>query len=590
MQLISYWLQNGVQTIVPLVVLLGLLIFVHELGHFLVAKYFKVRVEVFSLGFGPKLLKFKRGETVYALSAIPLGGYVKMFGDDPTATIDSDQQAYSFTHKPVNQRIAVVLAGPIMNFLFAILIFSTIAMLGEQALAPKVGDVEAKSTAFAQGFRAGDSIKSVGGEAVTTWDDMQTKLQANGDHTVSVDVVRDDGKAEGLQITPKLGVNKNPLSWDRTIGELEGLSPSSKSSFVGIRDPKSPAGLAGLRAGDHIKKVNGTEVTKWRELLVVVPKAAQSGETIALEIERGLLEEKTAEHPQTITLSVASTSAKDKSGDATLAALGIEYPELYLGGLEKDAPAAKAGLQIGDRLVAIDGKPVLTFEQVASTIRSYGERLPVEQRQSNGALNGLTGLFRPKSDAPPAPLNVVISRDGVEKTVALAPNVKKRMNGQGSEERRYEIGINPLIVDAVPATLTLDFKNPLGILGRGLEQTSKWTSLTVLSFVRLFQGEVSPKNVGGFFSIGAMAKKSWEIGLPQFLHVMAIISINLFVLNLLPVPVLDGGHLVFYSIEAIKGAPLSMRKMEIAQQVGLVLLLGLMVFALFNDASRMFFN
>jgi regulator of sigma E protease len=106
----------------------------------------------------------------------------------------------------------------------------------------------------------------------------------------------------------------------------------------------------------------------------------------------------------------------------------------------------------------------------------------------------------------------------------------------------------------------------------------------------LFQGEVSPKNVGGFFSIGAMAKKSWQIGAPQFLHVMAIISINLFVLNLLPVPVLDGGHLVFYTIEAIKGAPLSMRKMEIAQQVGLVLLLGLMVFALFNDATRMFFN
>jgi regulator of sigma E protease len=168
--------------------------------------------------------------------------------------------------------------------------------------------------------------------------------------------------------------------------------------------------------------------------------------------------------------------------------------------------------------------------------------------------------------------------------------VKKRMDTNGNEERRYEIGISPLIVDAMPDTVTLDFKNPISVVGRGIDQTVKWTSLTVLSFVRLFQGEVSPKNVGGFFSIGAMAKKSWQIGAPQFLHVMAIISINLFVLNLLPVPVLDGGHLVFYTIEAIKGAPLSMRKMEIAQQVGLVLLLGLMVFALFNDATRMFFN
>src|SRR6476469_901160 len=122
MQMISSWFQNGVETVVPLIVLLGLLIFVHELGHFLVAKYFKVRVEVFSLGFGPKIFKFKRGETVYAISAIPLGGYVKMFGDDPTATIDDEQKQHSFLHKPVGQRIAVVLAGPIMNFLFAVLI------------------------------------------------------------------------------------------------------------------------------------------------------------------------------------------------------------------------------------------------------------------------------------------------------------------------------------------------------------------------------------------------------------------------------------------------------------------------------------
>src|SRR6478609_3936100 len=116
MQMISSWFQNGVETVVPLIVLLGLLIFVHEMGHFLVAKYFKVRVEVFSLGFGPKLFKFKRGDTTYALSAIPLGGYVKMFGDDPTAQIDHADQKYSFTHKPVSQRFAIVLAGPIVNF------------------------------------------------------------------------------------------------------------------------------------------------------------------------------------------------------------------------------------------------------------------------------------------------------------------------------------------------------------------------------------------------------------------------------------------------------------------------------------------
>ncbi len=580
--MISGLLQSAVESIVPLVVLLGLLIFVHEMGHFLVAKYFKVRVEVFSLGFGPKLFKFKRGDTTYALSAIPLGGYVKMFGDDPTAQIETSEQRYSFTHKPVSQRFAIVLAGPIVNFLFAIVLFAVIATMGEQALAPKVGDVDPKTAAYAQGFRPGDEVLSVAGEPVTTWEEMNSKFQASGDRTVAVDVKHGADKAT-LQITPKLTANKNPLSWDRSIGEVEGLSASSKSTFVGVMDPASVAGKAGLKSGDHVKKVNGQEVTMWRDLLASVDASVAAGKPLAFEVERGLLDEKTAEKPETAAATLDVAAAKGKTGEAALKALGIEYPQLYLAAASKDAPAAKAGLRAGDRIVSIDGVKVESFEQIATIIRGYGDKLPKEAQSSGG-------LFSSKPEIASAPLNVVFSRDGVEKTAALVPLVKKRMDVNGNEERRYEIGISPLIVDAMPATVTLDFKNPISVVGRGIEQTVKWTSMTILSFVRLFQGEVSPKNVGGFFSIGAMAKKSWQIGAPQFLHVMAIISINLFVLNLLPVPVLDGGHLVFYTIEAIKGAPLSMRKMEIAQQVGLVLLLGLMVFALFNDATRMFFN
>jgi regulator of sigma E protease len=583
--MISHLLQSAVESIVPLVVLLGLLIFVHEMGHFLVAKYFKVRVEVFSLGFGPKLFKFKRGDTTYALSAIPLGGYVKMFGDDPTAQIDVLEQKHSFTHKPVSQRFAIVLAGPIVNFLFAIVLFSIIATMGEQALAPKVGDVDTKSVAYAQGFRPGDSILSVAGEPVTTWDEMQSKLQANGDRTVAVEVKHGNDKA-ALQVTPKLTTNKNPLSWDRSIGEVEGLSASSKSSFIGITDPTSLAGKAGLKAGDHVKQVNGKPVTMWREFIAAVDASVAAGQPLNFEVERGLLDEKTADKPETVKATIAVDAAKGKTGNEALQALGIEYPQLYLAATSEGAPAAKAGLKAGDRIVSIDGVKVQSFEQIATIIRSYGDKLPKDAPTSGG----LSSIFSSKTETPAAPLNVVFSRDGVEKTAALVPIVKKRMDTNGNEERRYEIGISPLIVDAMPDTVTLDFKNPISVVGRGIDQTVKWTSLTVLSFVRLFQGEVSPKNVGGFFSIGAMAKKSWQIGAPQFLHVMAIISINLFVLNLLPVPVLDGGHLVFYTIEAIKGAPLSMRKMEIAQQVGLVLLLGLMVFALFNDATRMFFN
>lgn len=562
-------IEGIVAYVVPMIILLGLLIFVHELGHFLVAKYFKVKVETFSLGFGPKLLKYKRGDTVYAISAIPLGGYVKMFGDDPTAEVSAELKKVAFNHKPVSQRIAIVLAGPLMNFFFAILVFAFVAMMGEEFAGPQVGDVEEKSPAHAVGFRSGDTIKKIGDMAITTWDDLRNKIETSAEQTLPVEVLRADGSTSTLQVTPKLGPNKNIMSWTREVGDIDGLNFLSRASFVGVRDPKSPAAVAGLKAGDMISKINGTTVSKWRELEAEFGKSAASG-TVALEITRGALEEGAGNKPEIKQVTI-SFPASTSSGTA-LKAAGIEYPELYLANVEKNSPAAKAGLVKGDRLLSIDGKPVETFEQVAGIIRSYGDRQP-EKAGEDGEKT--------------QPLNIVVAREGEEKTISVVPNIKKRMNAQGKEDRRFEIGIRPLIIDAPPMTVTIATSNPLTALGRGWQQTIKWTDITVLGFVRMIQREVSPKNIGGLFSIGQMAQKSWELGLSKFLFMMALISINLFVLNLLPVPVLDGGHLVFYTIEAIKGAPLSMRKMEIAQQVGLVLLLCLMGFALFNDVSRL---
>lgn len=569
MESLANSLQGVISYAVPMIVLLGLLIFVHELGHFLVAKYYKVRVETFSLGFGPKLFKFKRGDTVYAISAIPLGGYVKMFGDDPSAEVTAEQKAYSFLHKPVGQRIGVVLAGPLMNLFFAIVLFSAVAVLGEQALAPKLGDIDAGTPAYNAGFRSGDTIVSVGDDAIKTWDEFQRTIESSGDKPLTVQVARaEGGNATPVRVTPKLARNKNVMSWDRMVGEVEGLTYSSKAAVIGVRDAGSIAALAGLKTGDMVQGVNGNKITRWREFHEALEKN-KSAETLSLDVERGILDDGNKDgttRSQKITVQVPA-EFRGKSPELLMQALGIEFPELFLASVEKGSPAEAAGLKKGDRLISIDGKGVQTFDQVASLIRSYGQ----EQKGKDSKLA------------------IDIWRDGAIVNAAVSPNMKERMNSQGREERRFEIGIRPLIIDAAPATQDLVFSNPLSALVRGASQTWKWTSLTVLSFVRLFQNEVSPKNIGGFLSIGQMAKRSWQIGPAQFLNVMAIISINLFILNLLPVPVLDGGHLVFYSIEALRGAPLSMRKMEIAQQVGLVLLLGLMVFALFNDVTR-FFN
>jgi regulator of sigma E protease len=164
------------------------------------------------------------------------------------------------------------------------------------------------------------------------------------------------------------------------------------------------------------------------------------------------------------------------------------------------------------------------------------------------------------------------------------------MSAKGQEEKRFTIGIMSALLPVGPEAVTYRVSGVLNLIKHGAKETATWTEFVVMSIVRLVQGDVSAKNIGGVITIGRVASHSFAAGLATFLKTMAIISINLFLVNLLPVPILDGGHLVFYSIEALRGAPLSMRKMELAQQIGLMLLMFLMVFAVFNDITNLFFN
>ena len=554
--------QGVLEASIPTVVLLGILIFVHELGHFLVAKYNKVRVETFSLGFGPKIIKYKWGETTYCLSLIPLGGYVKMFGDDPTAVISDEDKKHSFTHKTLKQKTAIVLAGPLMNFFFAIVIYTVMAVYGEQAISPVVGDIDTGSAAALAGFKAGDTVVSIGQTPIKTWEELDQKIEDNGGQKLAVDVLREGSNEKAtLEVLPQTINNKNLLSWEDKVGEIAGLSFFSKVSFVGISDNKSLAYKAGLRTGDLIVEVQGQKIDKWRSLDSRIAALARTQDKIDLKVEHDAAWNTTDKEVPSTNLSL--TIPKDLSGlegPALLEKLGIESPEVFLAELEKDSPAFKAGMQRGDKILSIDGKDVKNFDAIAASIQAYSAE---------------------KSKA----LNIVVSRDGQVVKVPVQPALKERSSIRGKEEVRYEIGIKPLI-STTQATFTLSATNPVDAFKRGMFLTMKWTNATILSFVRLAQARISPKNIGGFFSIGMMAKRSWQIGFSQFLSTMGILSLNLFILNLLPIPVLDGGHLLFYTIEFAQGAPLSLKKMEMAQQVGMLLLLGLMVFAMFNDITR----
>src|SRR6185312_69498 len=346
MDTIFGYLHSGLSAIVPFVVLLGLLIFVHELGHFLVAKFFGVRVEVFSLGFGKKILQRKKGDTTYALSLIPLGGYVKMFGDELSAQIPEEEKRYSFTHKPVFQRIAVVLAGPLMNFFFALLIFFVVALAGEQMRAPVVGDVLQDSVAYGAGFRSGDKILKAGNEKIQTWDQFQKMMNQFHDQSLQVQVLRENSDQDAtFQITPHLAENPNILSIDSQVGDVAGLSSSSKAPVIGVK-AGTIAAQNGLHTGDVIRSINGQKVKYFRELENLFVQ--MQSQPIKLEIER--YEPIDAKEPQILNFQLPISKY------SSMGVLGIDSADLYLAKIMDGSPAMAAGLQAGDRITKIQDK------------------------------------------------------------------------------------------------------------------------------------------------------------------------------------------------------------------------------------------
>lgn len=551
MDIIFGYLQQGASAVLPFIILLGLLIFVHELGHFLVAKYFGVRVEVFSLGFGKKILQYKKGDTTYCLSLIPLGGYVKMFGDEINADISEADKKYSFTHKPVGQRIAVVLAGPLMNFFFAVLIFLVVSIIGEDVRAPKVGDLSSDTQAYKMGFRSGDKIVSAQNTAVRSWDEFQNVLTENANTNVPVQIQREQGdNQETVTATPVLIDNPNLLSTKSKIGAVDGLNTNSKAPLIGVRKD-SPASNFGFKTGDKIASIQGQNVLHFRDLENLF--VSRSNQNFVVVVERPL-DAEWKKH-ESVSISIPATAI------SSLASLGLESSELYLIKVIEDSPAAKAGLKENDRILSINGKTLDKWDDLLNQIKAYhgdgGIKLEVER---------LTGV----------------------QVFDIMPQMTAQMTVHGSEEKRYTVGIVPMIMSAAPDMIKLKADGPVSAISRGFQKTVEISAMTILSFVRLLENKISPKNIGGVLSIGQAASETFKIGMAQFLQMMGIISINLFVLNLLPIPVLDGGHLLFYILEMIKGAPVSMRKMEIAQQVGLVVLMSLMVLSLFNDVTRLF--
>ncbi|MBO9552080.1 sigma E protease regulator RseP [Pseudomonas sp.] len=450
--------MTALYMIVGTLVALGVLVTFHEFGHFWVARRCGVKVLRFSVGFGTPLLRWHdRQGTEFVVAAIPLGGYVKMLdereGDVPPALAHQ-----SFNRKSVRQRIAIVAAGPIANFLLAILFFWLLAMLGTQQVRPVIGAVESGSLAASAGLAAGQEIVSIDGKATSGWSAVNLQLVRRLGESGTLQVgVRDEGATAERQLQVKLD------HW------LKGADEPDPIQSLGLR-PWRPA---------------------------VSPVLAE---------------------------------------------------------IDPKGPAAAAGLKAGDKLLALDGAALSDWQQVVDSVRAR----------------------------PDAQVVLRVERDGA----ALEVPVTLAHKGEGKAVGGY-LGAGVKGAEWPPSMLREVSYGPLDAVGEGLSRTWNMSVLTLESLKKMLFGELSVKNLSGPITIAKVAGASAQSGVGDFLNFLAYLSISLGVLNLLPIPVLDGGHLLFYLVEWARGRPLSERVQGWGVQIGISLVVGVMLLALINDLGRL---
>ncbi|MDE0091738.1 MAG: RIP metalloprotease RseP [Oligoflexia bacterium] len=527
-------IQKALFAVGPFVLLLGVLIFIHELGHFLAARYFGVKVEIFSLGFGPKILKYKKGDTLYCLSLFPLGGYVKMFGSNPLEELSEKEKSQAFLYKKVPQKWLIAFAGPFMNLIFTLFVFFLLSEIGIPSLPAHLGDIQKASLAYQAGFRSGDTVLSVNGEPISYYEDLTALIKQKKGGELFFRLKDKEGFIKNLSVPVQKGKNTNPLEWKREMGFIEGLTILSTGLRIGVIS-ESLAYKKGLRTFDEILEVNGASFRYWRDLEDFV----KNKETFEIVFKRG-------SKKQTAFLNV---SAGEKLN--SLFQLGLEPSFLYIEQVGPDTPAAKAGLMKGDRLISIQNQKVKSWEQVLKQV----------------------------GDSSGAELKIQYQRKEEIKTAFISP---KPLFVEGNIKKRYMLGIVSGALTVVPPEIVRKrsfFKS----ITYSFSETGKWLSVISVYLIRLIQGEVSIRTMGGPVAIGKIAHSSFHQGLFSFLFGMALISLNLFFLNLLPIPVLDGGYILFFTLEGILGRALSVKKLVLAQQVGLIFVLSFMGMALFND-------
>jgi regulator of sigma E protease len=471
-------------TVLAAIAVLGPLIALHEWGHYIVARLCGVKVLTYSIGFGPKIAGWtsKRSGIDYRLSLLPLGGYVKMLDEREGEVADAEKHLAFNTQHPL-KKIAIVAAGPIMNFLIAIGLFWVLFLTPSEQLATRIGSVLPNTPAAAVAMSAGDKIVAVDGQAVQTWEEINYRL------------------ANRMGEAGTIAVSVQPYS-------------------------DSVNNSASVNKNDNVNNQAATATA------------------------------------QTYNLPVSDfMQGADKGKDAISSLGAIPWqPEIapIIGDLTPDGAASRQGMFIGDRITAINGQ----------------------------AINDWVSATRIIKDSPEQLLKISVLRDGQPVTLEIMPQGKKdTMGNQYGQIGAMVVAPEITVPDAYKTTVEY---SPAMALVKSFQKTEQLAVMTVASMGKMITGKIGIDNLSGPITIAKVAKQSFDISWEMVLSTAALISLSLAVLNLLPIPVLDGGHILYYAIELIRGKPVSEQMQIVGMNIGLILMAGFMILAIGNDISRLF--
>ncbi len=524
-------------SVVYFVLFLGFLIFFHEFGHYSMARLLGIKVLTFSFGFGPRLFGVKLGDTDYRISAIPLGGYVRMLGDDPQELPNPADWDKGFLTAPVWKKSLIALAGPLFSLLLPFLAYMAIYSTRANETASRIGSVLRDGPAWQAGIRPGDRIMKVDGQEVDYW--WQLRNAVSGKPGVHLKVIYTHaGKKHVTTVVPKKVPDPlyNMLGLHRYKGMIE-VSPVAHRPTVTV-SPGSMAAAWGLKTGDAVLRVGHHSPYSFDDLKRLLDACLDKGKC-TLRIAR-----------------TDGTRLKLAVSRRDGLPLGLQRADNVVKEIKPGSPLALAGLQKGDRILKVDRRPLYNPDLVVAGLMTQADKDHTLTFERNGKIHTIVfNLKNPKW------------HPGVQAPRYLEPGMVTYTFTEP--------------VEMIPVKNRLDY-----VAHMSIQKGDRAIMVSVASLWALVTGRVSVKEMGGPIMIYDIADKAGRSGWMTFLSALAWISASIGLLNLLPIPVLDGGHLLLFSIEAVRRRQLSLRTRQIATYIGFTFLMALMVLVFANDIMR----